>query len=523
MGREEQGQNPSHHETTFDTNRWFPERIDPKKTDSAFSIAGDPILPLDESLAGTPFEIPMPPPNITGKLHMGHALDLSIQDTALRLYAMRGAATRWIPGCDHASISTHEKIIQTTGLSEWKSERGALEYARAGEKWADEHRRIIMGQFRSMHPLANWKEETYTLDPRFSEAIDNALARLSGMGRILSPEPGSLMLDLRPEARALCLAMESGEISIRPKGHGARLINMLKEERLWDIGRDIPWGHRRRFKADFDGTATPIPIESSEGFETCLDTWLSSALWPGATAPLDNPLRRFDSIIIGYDISYFWGARMLMIGMATTGQWPFGEMLLHGLIRDKNGTKFSKSLGNGIDPTDIIESFGSDAMRLWCCENAAWGRDMRMERDSPSKMAKIPNKLSNAARLIAQRALSSIGDERWLEDFAREIQSPSEGGLDWDKARGETLSLMREWRIDEASKRARAFFWNDFCSRWLESAKKNMSSDGAQCARAARGAIDACLLLHPFAPASTWLIHSGLKELISFIQSRREG
>jgi valyl-tRNA synthetase len=203
------------------------------------------------------------------------------------------------------------------------------------------------------------------MDQPYREYTKAALEKLSSMGRI-SHAQGHWYLDRRAEARMLKEALQNGQIAIEPLAHKGRLIAMLSEESLRDIGRDQPWGISAQGGYAFDGT----PMKAASGCSITLDTWFGSALWPWAIGGEDA---FFDALIIGYDIAYFWGARMLMMALALGKPYPFKRMMLNGLIREAKGQKFSKSLGNGIDPMDIIRQSGSDALRLWCCTKASWG------------------------------------------------------------------------------------------------------------------------------------------------------
>lgn len=476
----------------------FPKRLDPSLIDRAFAAAGRPCLSLDDSWSARPFSIPMPPPNITGKLHLGHALDLGLQDALIRSASSRGASASWIAGCDHAGQATHDKIMaERPGLS-WGTPDALAEYGRSASAYAERMREGIMAQFAALHPSSDLSAPRFTLDAGYQACAGKALDQLIAMGRI-SKQGSSLMLDLRPEARLFAEAIESGHIQIEPQAHAGRLLSMLREERLWDIGRSFPWGFQASLSFDGHGLAL------GRGAELwTMDTWLTSSLWPIAIQDGEP----FDALIIGYDIAYFWGARMAMMSKALGKPWPFKKMMLHGLIRDSSGRKFSKSLGNGIDPLEIIFEQGSDALRLWCCSKSAWGADFKWNPAELSAGGRWLTKMANACRLLEMRMPSSgFGGPpprpRWPDGFQTESNA----------FEAELLADIEAMRLDRACLSIQAFSKGPWCEGWLSSAAPSWGADPSSWIDAWRGQMRLLALAHPFAPASTWWLSERLSDL----------
>lgn len=507
----EKSHGPSARQGAQETTSLFPTRLDPLLIDQAYAAMGRPCLSLDESWAGRSFALPMPPPNITGKLHLGHALDLGLQDALIRHAASRGAKTEWIAGCDHAGQSSHEKLMAAAkGKLAWGDASGRRRYWTKAWARAETMKSQIMGQFAALQPMSDLSDPRFTLDQKYRIEGLSALERLAGMGRIKKIE-GGLFLDLAPEARELARAIEQGEIAIEPLAHQGRLLSMLREERLWEIGRDFPWGLQASFRFGEDGTA-----EMGEGEAWTMDTWFTSSLWPTA---IQGPGAFFDALIIGYDISYFWGARMLMMSRALGQPWPFRRMMLHGLIRDAKGQKFSKSLGNGIDPLDIIAKEGSDALRMWCCSKAEWGADFKWSPAELSAGTKWLTKIANGCRLMELRRPAG-GDGRIGADegWAGWPEGLGGGGLEFERGMEREMS---ELRLDKACLRLREFGRETWCEGFLGPDSKRWEGDFNAWRRALRAHQRLLALAHPFAPAATWWLSRRLDRLLALAERDR--
>jgi valyl-tRNA synthetase len=243
-----------------------------------------------------------------------------------------------------------------------------------------------------------------------------------------------------------------------------------------------------------------------------LDTWFSSWLWPFSTLgwPDDTPdLRRYYPTSVletGYDIIFFWVARMMMSGTHFMGMAPFHTIYLHGMVRDKLGRKMSKSLGNGIDPIEVIDQYGADALRFTLLTTSTPGNDTKLDVTRIAGNRNFANKIWNAARFVmgqtegmgggvpAPEALQAktLADRWILSRTARLI--------------GETSRLMEEYQFGEAGRRLFEFFWSEYCDWYLEIAKRQLQDARLRenTAQILRSALDTALrLLHPFMPFLT--------------------
>jgi len=245
--------------------------------------------------------------------------------------------------------------------------------------------------------------------------------------------------------------------------------------------------------------------------EDVLDTWFSSWLWPFSTLGWPEnteDLQYFyptSALVTAYDIIFFWVARMIMAGMEFTGQSPFREVYIHGLIRDKQGRKMSKSLGNGIDPIEIVDEYGADALKFTLAYNCAAGQDILLDRESFKLGSKFANKVWNASRyilmnlegctLISHQELSNEASiytdiDRWILHRLNEAA----------KAVREALS---SWRFNDAAQAVYAYFWDDFCDWYIEASKLSTKFGSEQEKDRATTVLlevleESLRLLHPF-------------------------
>jgi valyl-tRNA synthetase len=185
------------------------------------------------------FFIPMPPPNITGKLHLGHALFLTLQDILIRYHRIQGDSTLWLPGTDHAGLATHDKILQyfkNNGLSYDKNT-----YLEKGWDWKDEHHSIITSQIKKMGASCDWSRERFTLDTQYQNSCIEALKLCKD---IIYYEDGQWFLDMKSFAQDLIFAIENKEINIIPATETGQLLNFLRNIEPWCISRQIWWGQQ---------------------------------------------------------------------------------------------------------------------------------------------------------------------------------------------------------------------------------------------------------------------------------------
>ena len=326
-------------------------------------------------------------------------------------------------------------------------------------------------------------------------------------------------------------AVERGLVRITPERWRRVYLDWLAAVRDWPISRQLWWGHplwawqcRKCGEWTFSeedpvacGHCGADELVQEEGV---LDTWFSSALWPFATLgwPDDTEdLRYFyptSVLVTGYDILFFWVARMIFSGMKFTGREPFEEVFLHGLVRDERGRKMTKSEGNVIDPLDWVESYGADALRFALLSGLAHGQDLPMGEQRAVGARNFCNKLWNAARLVLMRS----GDQR-VPAEAPEPRSLAERWiLSRCRATIEAVTAGLEgYRFDEAAWAVYSFVWHEFCDWYLEIAKADLQAEEdhrrARVLQTAHYVVRTALgLLHPFIPFLTEQVWHSLRQ-----------
>jgi len=252
----------------------------------------------------------------------------------------------------------------------------------------------------------------------------------------------------------------------------------------WCISRQLWWGHR--IPAWYKGEEIYVGMEPPKGEgwiqdEDVLDTWFSSALWPFATLGWPNNTKLLEKyypnqcLVTGYDIIPFWVNRMTFQGEKLLGQRPFEDCLIHGLIRDKQGRKFSKSLGNGIDPFDMIELYGADALRYYLATDVAPGTDMRFDEEKMKATWNYINKIWNASRFV----LMNIED---LKEIKLEDLKPEDKWIltKFEKCIHETKKFMDKYQFNNAGASIYEFTWNYFCDYYIEMAKYSLDNESTK-------------------------------------------
>ncbi|MCF0110308.1 MAG: valine--tRNA ligase [Erysipelotrichaceae bacterium] len=292
----------------------------------------------------------------------------------------------------------------------------------------------------------------------------------------------------------------------------------------WCISRQLWWGHRipawyhNETGEVYVGLEAPVDIENWTQDEDVLDTWFSSALWPFSTwgwpEETDDFKRYYPTslLVTGYDIIFFWVARMAFQSRHFTKSRPFKDVLIHGLIRDPLGRKMSKSLGNGVDPIDVIEQFGVDSLRFFLTTNSTPGQDLRYSEDKIKAAWNFINKIWNASRFVMMN----------LEGFTLEDVDLSKlSTIDtWMLGRmNQTIESvtanMERYEYAMVGNELYGFVWDDFCSWYIELAKANLQSDDETVKRGTQSTLLVVLtnilkLLHPFMPFVTEEIYSSI-------------
>ena len=336
---------------------------------------------------------------------------------------------------------------------------------------------------------------------------------------------------MKPLAQKALAAWKAGEIEFFPRKWENTYRNWLENIRDWCVSRQLWWGHQipvwycgkcgKTIAARVDPQSCPECGAGKSELaqdEDVLDTWFSSWLWPFATIGWledADDYKKFyptTALVTAYDIIFFWVSRMIMAGLEFTGKAPFHDIYIHGLVRDKQGRKMSKSAGNGIDPLDIIERYGSDALKFTLSFMCAQGQDILVDAESFKLGSRFCNKVWNASRYILgnleDRNLVPVRDEDLTE---LDIWIYAE----MDKAVRAERSALESYRYNDAASAVYEFFWNSFCDWYVEATKlsfKNGSSEEKDRAVSVLLNVleESLRLLHPFIPFVTEEIYSKL-------------
>jgi valyl-tRNA synthetase len=320
---------------------------------------------------------------------------------------------------------------------------------------------------------------------------------------------------------------EEKKIQFFPSRFDKTFTSWLENIEDWCISRQLWWGHRipAWFHKDsgeiFVGMEAPEDIENWRQDEDVLDTWFSSALWPFSTLGWPEETDDFkryypnDVLITGYDIIFFWVARMAFQARYFTNDVPFRHVLIHGLVRDAQGRKMSKSLGNGVDPMDVIETYGTDALRFFLTTNSAPGQDLRYIEEKVEAAWNFINKFWNASRFVLMNL---------PEDFDESMVDLSHVGIIDQWILGKLNDViehvstnMEKYEFGLVGNELTAFVWDDFCSWYIELSKPGLNSDDANVRRATVSTLYVTLkaiikLLHPFMPFVTEEIYAQLSD-----------
>ncbi|ELW0061348.1 valine--tRNA ligase [Staphylococcus pseudintermedius] len=312
----------------------------------------------------------------------------------------------------------------------------------------------------------------------------------------------------------------NGRIEFVPPRFEKTFNRWMEEIRDWTISRQLWWGHQipawyhNETGELYVGEEAPVDIENWTQDEDVLDTWFSSALWPFSTLGWPNEdaadYQRFyptNVLVTGYDIIFFWVARMIFQGLEFTGQKPFNDVLLHGLVRAEDGRKMSKSLGNGVDPMDVIDQYGADSLRYFLATGSSPGHDLRYSTEKVESVWNFINKIWNAARF----SLMNIGDSFKFEDI--NLSSDLSVADQWILTRlNETIDTVTElsdkYEFGEVGRVLYNFIWDEFCDWYIEMSKIPMNGDDEVQKNVTRSVLSYALdrimrLLHPFMPFVT--------------------
>ena len=336
---------------------------------------------------------------------------------------------------------------------------------------------------------------------------------------------------MEPLAKPAIESVEKSEIKFVPERFTKNYINWMKGGRDWCISRQLWWGHQIPAWYCDDCGETVVAKQAPCTCPKCgssdmtqdpdtLDTWFSSALWPFSTLGWPNENAEdynyfypTNTLVTGYDIIGFWVSRMIFSGLAYTGKAPFDTVLIHGIVRDSQGRKMSKSLGNGIDPLEVIEQYGADALRMMLIIGSTAGNDMRYSDEKVLACRNFANKLWNASRFVQMNL---------PEDF--EPGLPEESLLDMSdkwilselaKVAAEATANLDKYELGLAAEKVENFIWEVYCDWYIEICKTRLNGEDAAAADAARKVLvyvldKALKLLHPFMPFITEEIYQAL-------------
>ena len=663
-----------------------------------------------------PFTIMMPPPNITGQLHMGHAMDATMQDTLIRFKRMQGYSALWLPGCDHASIATEVKIVEKMKEDGFtKADLGRDGFLKRAWEWKEQYGNRIMTQQRKMGTSCDWSRQAFTMDDKCSKAVREVFVNLYNKGLIYqgdriinwcpccktalsdaeveyAEENGNfwhlrypatdgsteiVVATTRPETmlgdtavavhpdderykalvgKTLTLPLVGREIpvvadeyvdpafgtgcvkitpahdpndfevgkrhnlpvirvmnddgsmnalageyqgldryvarkkiiadleaqgnlvKIQPHAHNVghcyrcnstvepivskqwfvkmeplakpaiqavmknktkfvperfskTYYNWMENVRDWCISRQLWWGHRipvwycqdcgELICSKEDPTVcSKCGSSALKQDEDVLDTWFSSALWPFSTLGFPEETEDYkyfyptDVLVTGYDIIFFWVARMIFSGIEHTGKVPFHDVLIHGIVRDEQGRKMSKSLGNGIDPLEVIEKYGADSLRLSLLTGVAPGNDTRYSETKVESCRNFINKLWNATRFVLMNV-----EERKVLPIDQVKLAPADKWIisKLQNAIREVTTNLNKYEMGVASELATDFVWDNFCDWYIELCKPALYGEDE--ARKVEVLSVLCFvlenalkLLHPFIPFVTEEIYSYLPQ-----------
>ncbi|EWG09023.1 valine--tRNA ligase [Cytobacillus firmus] len=329
---------------------------------------------------------------------------------------------------------------------------------------------------------------------------------------------------------AIALQNKEEKVNFVPERFEKTYLRWMENIRDWCISRQLWWGHRipawyhKETGVVYVGHEAPEDSENWEQDKDVLDTWFSSALWPFSTMGWPDTdsadFKRYyptAALVTGYDIIFFWVSRMIFQGLEFTGERPFQDVLIHGLVRDSQGRKMSKSLGNGVDPMDVIDQYGADSLRYFLSTGSSPGQDLRFSMEKVEATWNFANKIWNASRF----ALMNMDGLKFEEiDLSGEKSVADKWILTRLNETIETVTRLSDrYEFGEVGRVLYNFIWDDFCDWYIEMAKLPLYGEDEAAKKTTRSILAYVLdntmrLLHPFMPFITeeiWqnLPHSG--------------
>ncbi|MBR0350749.1 MAG: valine--tRNA ligase [Clostridia bacterium] len=397
-----------------------------------------------------------------------------------------------------------------------------------------EARKLIVEKLKEIGALV--KEEEYT----------HNVAKCERCKHTIEPKISTQwFVNMKDMAKRAADSCRNNEMRFVPKRYEKQYFNWLDNIQDWCISRQLWWGHRipAYYCEDcgeiYVGKSMPekCPKCGSTKLhqdEDTLDTWFSSALWPFSTLGWPNveseDYKKFyptNVLVTGFDIITFWVSRMMTQGLKFTDVPPFKDVVVHGLVRDSQGRKMSKTLGNGIDPMDVIEKYGADALRFSVISGTTMGNDIRFLPEKLEQASNFANKIWNAAKFIT----NSLVEEEKMKQFYMSNVDMSTGRLNdsclkiedkWIMNKANTLikevtKNMDNYELGIALDKIYSFIWNEFCDWYIEIVKPRLYSESEEekvsvCFTLVNVFVNALKLLHPFMPFITSKIYSTIME-----------
>ncbi len=349
-------------------------------------------------------------------------------------------------------------------------------------------------------------------------------------------------VSMKELAKKAADSVRNNEAKFVPKKYEKQYFNWLDNIQDWCISRQLWWGHQIPVYYCEECGHMNVAKTAPEKCEKCgstklhqdedtLDTWFSSALWPFSTLGWPNTetedYKRFyptNVLVTGFDIITFWVSRMMSQGLEFTGQAPFKDILIHGMVRDSQGRKMSKTLGNGIDPIEIIDEYGADSLRFAVISGTTMGNDIRYMPEKLEQASNFANKIWNAAKFI----INTLADEEKVREFCYEVYEKNHAYNPdllkiedkwilnkFDKLVLDVTRNMENYDLGVALDKIYSFIWNEFCDWYIEMVKTRIYSDDENTKIAVSDILNhvfgSCLkLLHPFMPFVTAEIYKNL-------------
>ncbi|MGN0974828.1 MAG: valine--tRNA ligase [Gemmiger sp.] len=429
------------------------------------------------------------------------------------------------------------RVLTYDGHMTGAADKAAADELRAsGRAAADEPEVLDCGKYAGMTAMEARKAILEDLEAigalKSTEPIHHEVGTCYRCHTVIEPMVSKQwFVRMEPLAKPAIESVEKGEIKFVPERFTKNYMSWMKGTRDWCISRQLWWGHQIPAWYCADCGETIVAKEAPCTCPKCgsvnltqdpdtLDTWFSSALWPFSTLGWPNEtsedLQYFyptNTLVTGYDIIGFWVSRMIFSGLAYTGKAPFDTVLIHGIVRDSQGRKMSKSLGNGIDPLVVIDEYGADALRMMLVVGSTAGNDMRYSDEKVKASRNFANKLWNASRFVQMNlpedfrpgmpdeSLLDMSDKWVLSELNRTIR--------------EMTANLDKYELGLAAEKIQSFIWDIYCDWYIEICKSRLNSDDPAQADAARKVLvyvldKALKLLHPFMPFITEEIYQSL-------------